>query len=235
MSKNQKTELYLKVPYHILNISGLSPAEKFLLAHIYSFGEKGCWQSNETLGKMFFVSSRSVSNWVAILKKAGLILWVHPKGRYRTIWAKTHPQVKTANTLLYMRQKISKEAVISGKAEKILLGRNLPGGIEENFAATAKNNCIQVGRNLLHTNNTTKKDTIEETIATPSPPPCKGAPALLAEREKQADAVINHFLRNFGKEKKTWQPLSPEEFEARRAAQIRALIGIKNGEFRIEK
>ena len=59
--QKRPTELYLKVPYHILNIPGLGLCEKVLLAHIYSFGEKGCWQSNTTLGQMFFVDGRTIS------------------------------------------------------------------------------------------------------------------------------------------------------------------------------
>jgi hypothetical protein len=42
--KTKLKELYLKVPYHILNIPSLGLCEKALLAHIYSFGEKGCCQ-----------------------------------------------------------------------------------------------------------------------------------------------------------------------------------------------
>ena len=144
---------------------------------------------------MFFVSTRSVSTWVAILKKAGLILWIHPKGRYRTIWAKTHPKVKTATTLLYMGQKISKEAVISGHAKK-LLRQICPEGIDKNDEVTATKRAVQVRQNCLHTNNITKKDTNINTTATPSPPPCKGASALLAvrkdstgEREKEAETT----------------------------------------------
>ena len=80
-------EHYLKMPNHILNIEGLGKGEKMLLAHIYSFGRKGCWQSNETIGKMFFRSERTISVWVANLKKGRHILWLHPKGFYRTLWA----------------------------------------------------------------------------------------------------------------------------------------------------
>jgi hypothetical protein len=45
--KREPKELYLNVPYQILNIPDLSLCEKVLLAHIYSFGEKGCWQLPE--------------------------------------------------------------------------------------------------------------------------------------------------------------------------------------------
>jgi hypothetical protein len=34
-------ERYLKVPYHILNLTSIGLCEKLLLAHFYSFGEKG--------------------------------------------------------------------------------------------------------------------------------------------------------------------------------------------------
>jgi hypothetical protein len=220
-------EHYLLIPYHILNNPNIGPSEKVLLAHIYSFGEKGCWQSNKTLGEMFFVSTRTISTWVTILKKAGLVFWVHPKGRYRTIWAKTHPKVKTATTLLYMGQQISKEAVISGHAAQILLGRNLPEGIEKSCTVTAKDNCIQVGRNLLHTINTTKKDTNINTIATPSPLPAWGqAPALLESRS-QALSDIERFKQTLGKSK-TRQPLNEQEFEQRRAAMKKQLMMMKD-------
>jgi len=155
--KKEPTELYLKIPYHILNIPGLGLCEKVLLANIYSFGEKGCWQSNATLGAMFFVEGRTISRWLAQLKKNGLVLWVHPKGRYRTIWAKSNPKVKTAAALSYMGEQISKEAVISGHAAAILQRQNCHGGIDKSVLPTATNPCIQVGQNCPHTNNTTKK------------------------------------------------------------------------------
>lgn len=52
--KEQK-ERYLKIPYHILNIEGLSLSDKVLLAHIYSFAKKGWMYS---LGS----SERQISN-----------------------------------------------------------------------------------------------------------------------------------------------------------------------------
>jgi hypothetical protein len=58
---DKPTEHYLKMPNHILNIERLGKGEKMLLAHIYSFGTKGCWQNNETLGKMFFRQTRTIS------------------------------------------------------------------------------------------------------------------------------------------------------------------------------
>lgn len=117
-TKREKVqENYLKMPNHILNIEGLGKGEMMMLAYIFSFGRKGCWQSNETLGKMFFRSPRTISLWVANLKKGHHILWLHPKGYYRTLWAKSHPDVKGANKLLYRDQEISKTDVIRGQIE----------------------------------------------------------------------------------------------------------------------
>ena len=220
--KKEMKEKYLKIPNSILNISGLNLSKKNLLAHIYSYGRKGCWQGNDTLGKMFFVSGRTISTWVSGLKKAGEILWAHPKGRYRTLWAKRQPDVKTATSLLYMGEEISKQAVVTGHATEILLRRNLRGGIEENCVPTTKKDCIQVGRNLPHTNNTTKKDTITKTTATPSPLPAGGqAPALLVDRKNEYVSQVEQLKRNFGKGPP--RKLTSAEREQRRQAQLRAL------------
>jgi hypothetical protein len=223
--KKEPKELYLKVPYHILNIPGLGLCEKVLLAHIYSFGEKGCWQSNATLGKIFFVDGRTISRWLARLKKNSLVLWVHPKGRYRTIWAKSHPKVKMAVTLSYMGEKISKQSVISGHAAMILQGQNCPGSIDKPDLPTETNQCIQVGQNCLHTNNTTNKDIITQTTAPPQPLPAGGqASAVLTERKNTAVRTVEEFKKQFGISKKGSAPLSEKEINNRRQAQLKALL-----------
>jgi hypothetical protein len=84
MKKQQ--EPYLKVPARILNLRGLRPGEKLLLAHIYSFGEKGCWQSNKTLAEILMVSVPMIRRWLARLRPYTCVK--SPKGYYRTIWAK---------------------------------------------------------------------------------------------------------------------------------------------------
>jgi len=88
--KKQK-ESYLKIPAHILNLSQISPREKMLLAHIYSVGAKGCWQSNQTLAQIYMVSQRTIERWLSVIKK--FIYVYNGKGYYRTIWAKSHLQV----------------------------------------------------------------------------------------------------------------------------------------------
>lgn len=223
------TERYLKIPYHILNIEGISPAEKVLLAHIYSYGTNGCWESNETLGKIFKVDERSISRWVKNLKKHGFVFWVHPKGRYRTLWAKTHPDVKAAQKLFYMSEEISKEDVINCHAAQILLGQNCRGSIDKNVVATATNQCIQVRQNCLYINNTTNKDTMEKTIERPSPLPAGGqAPAALKCRTLAHQETIDNLKRTFGFVKKEkFTPLPEGEFQDRVQRQRAALLTAK--------
>ena len=218
-------ERYLKIPYHILNISQLGLSEKVLLAHIYSFGTKGCWQGNSTLGEMFFVEGRTISRWVARLKKDGHVLWVHPKGRYRTIWAKSHPDVRAAATLSYIGEQISKEAVVAGHAATILQRRDCPEGVDKSVVSTATNQCVQAGQNCPHTNNTTKKDTMSNTTAPPLPLPAGGqAPAVLVERRKAAVASVEQFKKRFGIARKIRTPLSDKEFQDRAQKQRKALL-----------
>jgi len=222
-AKKHPKEPYLTIPYHILNNPALDVGERVLLAIIYSYGVKGCWASNETLGKIFFIKKRAISQWMSNLKKAGCIFWVHPKGRYRTVWAKTHPDVRAAQELLYMGEKISKEAVIKGHAAKILQRTESPGGIVEMCAPTAHFDCIQVRTNVLHTNNTTSKDTIKKTTAPPSPLPAGGqAPAVLEQRKQVSDSNIRRFCNNFGKADTSFK-LSDQEWERRRQENINCL------------
>lgn len=221
-------EQYLKVPYHILNIAGLGLCEKMLLAHIYSFGAKGCWQSNQTLGAIFFVGQRTISRWLGEAKKHGHVLWLHPKGRYRTLWAKSHPDVRAAATLSYMGEQISKEAVVTGRAAAILLRQNCPGGIDKSVVATTTNQCSQVRQNCPPTNNTTKKETTGATIAPPSPLPAGGqAPAVLAQRRTEAARAVEEFKIRFGLGRKLHQPLSEQEFQNRRQQQRDALMALQ--------
>jgi hypothetical protein len=227
-AKNKhKTEKYLKIPNHILNIETLDLREKVLLAHIYSYGIKGCWEGNKTLGMLLKVSERSISRWMARIKKAGYVFWVHPKGRYRTVWAKFHPDVRTAQYLLYIKEKISKEAVIKGHAAKILQRQNCQGTIDKTGVPTSPECVFQVRQNCLHTNNTTIKDTTGKTIAPPAPLPAGGqAPAALEDRKHAAQSNISRFCKNFGTGKK-WQPPSEKEFNKRRARQHKALAALK--------
>ena len=226
--KKQPTENYLKMPNHILNIEGLGKGEKMLLAHIYSFGTKGCWQSNETLGKMFFRKTRTISLWVSNLKKGGHILWLHPKGYYRTLWAKSHPEVIQAETLSYRDKEVSKADIVSGQAKLNPLRNNLPSECAENCEVSAQKNVIPLRKKLLHTNNTTIKDTTEKTTATPTPLPAGGqASALLDDRKNGYVASIEQFENSFGVPRRRVPELTPAEIEQRRQKLQRDLQTVK--------
>lgn len=223
-------EHYLAIPNHIQNIpkDKLGRGPKELLAHIYSFGIKGCWQNNETLGKMFFVRPRTISLWIAKLKKGRHILWKSPKGYFRTLWAKSHSEVRVATKLLYRGQEIPKAEIISGLAKPAPLRRKLPSECAENCEVITQKNGIPLRRKLLHTNNTTKKDINKDTSATPAPLPAGGqVPALLEDRKKDAQAEIEKFNRNFGNSKRRKSGLSPAECEQRKQENIRVLLADK--------
>lgn len=84
-------EEYLKVPYDILEIAEVGLSKKILLAHIYSFGAKGCCQSNATLAELFMTSACTISRW--LVKLAKFIYVKNSKTCRRTLWAKSHPDV----------------------------------------------------------------------------------------------------------------------------------------------
>jgi len=213
-------ELYLKIPYHILNIPDLGLCEKVLLAHIYSFGEKGCWQSNSTLGDIFMVCPRTISLWISKLARSNLIQTKSPKGYYRTIWAKSHPKVSEASMLWYRKQKVSnpdKEASVDCAKSRALDGNNLRG------------QCAQSGNGpgkiLRTTNNKTKKDIISRTTAPPSPLPAGGqASAVLTERKDMAVRSIEEFKKKFGIGKRRSSFLSEKEINDRRQTQLKTLL-----------
>jgi hypothetical protein len=228
--KNQKLtgkENFLLMPNHVLNNSELGKGEQELYSHIYSFGRKGCWQNNETLAKMFHRRPRTITLWVMNLKKSGLIFWLHPKGYYRTFWAKLHPDVIAAQSLPYRDGEISKAAVISGQTKSTLLSKKLPSNIAKNCAVSAQENVIPLSKKLLQTNNTTKKDTIRDTTATPTPLPAGGqASALLADRQREQQETVERSMRGLGRPvNKIVGQLTPAQFEESRRKKLAALRG----------
>jgi len=212
--KKKPTELYLKIPYHILNIPGLGLCEKVLLAHIYSFGVKGCWQSNATLAKIFMTSSRTIKRRLAKIVRAGLVQVKSPKGYYRTIWARSHPEVRAAAELYYRGKKLDPQQ-----------GQNCPTRQDKSGPVSGPDHVLEPGRKCPTTNNTTNKDTTSETTAPPSPLPAGGqAPAVLAERKSQDVRSIEKFKKQFGLGKGRRQPLSEKEFDQRKQKQKLALL-----------
>jgi hypothetical protein len=197
MNKQKKLkEPYLKMPAHILNLPQIGLCEKVLLAHIYSFGEKGCWQSNETLAEIFMTNTRTIRRWISRIRN--FIYVRNPKGYYRTLWAKSHPEVKTY---------VDKAGQVPG--QKAPLDMDKKGH--------------RVGRNCPTTINNTITENNKRTIASPSPTPADGrAPATLQHRRAVAVEQITKCKARFGRPA-AWKPLTPQESQRRRAQQLAAL------------
>ena len=90
--EKSSSERYLKVLYSVLNLRDIDLRQKVLLSHIYSFGLKGCYQSNKFLAEVFMVSPDTISRWIAGIRK--YIYIEKPKGYYRTMYARAHPDVQ---------------------------------------------------------------------------------------------------------------------------------------------
>jgi hypothetical protein len=196
----ENKEPYLKIPAQILNLSGISLSEKVLLAHIYSFGAKGCWQSNETLAEIFMVAPRSIKRWLSSIRK--FLIIKNGKGYYRTIWANT-----THNAYMV---------------------KNGPD-VGQNWHSDQAKNAFRVGQKCPTTNNNTITENNKRTIASPAPlPACGQASATLIARKEDVAAEIERFKfkRTFDRAKQQWQPLSEEKLQQRKSAQLAALRAI---------
>jgi hypothetical protein len=197
-SDKQKREPYLKISAHILNLPDIGPAEKMLLAHIESFGQKGCWQSNQTIAQIFMVSSCTIKRWLKKLSK--YLYFKNPKGYYRTIWAKFH----WVNIDLVPGQNVPSDRVKSA----LRLGQK---------CATTINNTIT--ENYKRTTASPSPAPCKGASATL---PWRG-PSLLGHRSRQSAEQIGRFKSSFGLAKR-YQLLSSEEFGKRRQhilAQLR--------------
>ncbi len=228
MAKEKKPkESYLKIPYHILNIRNLGLSEKVLLAHIFSFGEKGCWQSNATLAKIFMVTTRTISNWIASLVNLEFVQIKSPKGYYRTIWAKSHPEVRDAARLWYRKEYVDNPSVRNSRTHEKTSPQyeKTSGEGRKKQRSDCEKSSNRLGKNFRTTNNTTNKETIKETIAPPSPSPrSNGAQSALEQRRLQYRAELEHFCKNFGSGSRQIGPPNADQLEARRQAQLKSLV-----------
>jgi hypothetical protein len=192
-------ERYLKIPDHILGIRDLAPGEKMLLAHIYSFGVKGCWQSNQTLAETFMTSPRAIQRWLTGIKNS--IIVRNGKGYYRTMWAKSHPQFSHDRIDVDVRQNRQPDCDKKG---------------------------IRLRQNCRTTINNTITENNERTIASPTPTPAAGqSSATLGCRRCVTAEQMEKFKARLGRPA-AWTPLTPEQFGRRRAEQLAALRATKD-------
>ena len=168
--KKQK-EWYLKIPSHILDIPDLAAGQKTPLVHIYSFGLKGWRQTNQTLGETFIVSPCTIPRWLRAIRK--YIIGRNPKGYYRTIWAKSHPDVKDDKIGMDVRQKRDSHDDENG---------------------------VRPGANYHPTINNTVTENNKRTMTSPSPlPAAVQAPATLRHRSRATAEQIARFKARFGR------------------------------------
>ncbi len=229
-NREKPKEFYLKIPYHILNITEIGLPEKVLLAHFYSFGKKGCWQSNATLAKMFMTTPRTIQRWLANIESAKLIYIKSPKGFYRTIWVKSHHDVAESVKLHYRNQQIPKpenELTRSPNHDKSVVVT------ATNLASDCDKSCIEVRQNCPTTNNNTIKETTVKISATPAPLPAGGqAPALLAQRKTQLAAQVADLYTKLGRRRSTWRPPTPEEFQRMKRETLEQFRAIQEAKAR---
>ena len=205
-----KKEPYIIVPMNIFNIAELNGDEKMLLSHIYSFGSKGCWQSNKTIAKMFNTSPNTISRWISKIKKYTYTKC--PKGYYRTIWVKSHPDVKEA-------VKLHKSGITTKNRTQNTLIKNDEEHTQKCVSECSKS-AISLTQKCITTNNITNKETITETIEQPVPLPAGGqAPAALEERTQARKKIIENLMETLGQSKRgIYEGLN--EKKTRDAAQI---------------
>lgn len=229
-SGKQNKEGGLWIPNHIRNIlrSVLSDSEKMLLADIYSFRDKGFYKSNKTIAKEYMASERTVSRWIANIQKGGFVYTKNPKGYYRTMWAKSHPDVQAAVKLWYRDKEISKTEVETGGKLSTPLRQCCPTELDKSGEATATKRVFPLRQNRPTTNKETYKETKRETTAADLPLPAGGqASQLLEDRKVQVMAgvekLIKKLRRKFGSAKgRRTSGLTSVDFEHHKQKQIQA-------------
>jgi len=205
--KKQK-EPYLKIPAHALNLPQIGPGEKILLAHIYSFDAKGCWQSNQKLAQIYMASVPTICRRLNRIKD--FIYVKHPQGRGRRLWSKSHPDVIEA-----FRSRVKLDQILPAnliKSDELAV---------QNCTTNHIKSAILINQKCVPTNNHTITDTKKDTIA--SPLSASGqASATLAYRKQSAACEIENFKEGFGRAGKAVK-LTPQQFEQRRILQLAAL------------
>lgn len=209
------------IPNRIRSISRsvLGDSEKMLLADIYSFGDKGFYKSNETIAKEYMASERTVSRWVARIITGGFVYVKNPKGYYRTLWAKLHPNVQEAAKLWYRKKEIP-------KTDCKPVRQNCLTKLDKNGEVTATNGVSRLSQKCPSTNKKTNTETNKRTNAADLPLPAGGqASQLLEDRKAGVVVQIEQLKRNFGSDRGRRTPeLTPTEFERRRQAGKRLLL-----------
>jgi len=207
--KKKYRSLGLWIPLKIQKMSFLSGDDKLFYAYVYSFGERGCWQTDEQIGEALGRSGRSIQRYKANCRKAGLFKVTGEGTPRRRIWAKDHPKYKAwrkkrAAQLRQMRRGSTTDA------------SRLPR------------------QNRPTTNKGTNKTTIKERGGSPSPAEQAHTPLkdkqqrLEAYRTKEETiASIEQLKKSFGWGTRRCGPeLTAAEKQERAQQQRRALLAV---------
>jgi hypothetical protein len=215
MAKDGKKfrNLGLWVPVKILKMPFLSGDEKLFYAHVFSFGERGCWQTDEQIGKALGRSERSIQRYKANCRKAGLFKVTGEGTPRRRMWAKDHLKYKA------WRKK---------QAEKL---RQMRRGSTTDAASLPR-------QNRRTTNKGTNKATNKQRGGSPSPAEQAHAPLndkkrrLEAYRAKEETvASIEQLKRGFGRGgRRRTQELTAAECEQRRQQILKQCDQMKEQE-----
>jgi len=209
MAKENKKfrNLGLWIPRKILKMSFLSGNDKLYYAYVYSFGERGCWQSDKQIAKALGRDDRTIQRYQANCNKAGLLKIIGKKSKYRKIWAKDHPKFKA------LRKK---------QAELLRQKRQ---SRTTDLSELPRQNCPTTNKN-------TNKETIKERGGSPLPAqgqahtPLKDKQQKLKEYRTKEETIssIEQLKKSFGLNARRQTPkLTLAEFEQRKQAQLRAL------------
>ena len=210
VAKKKRVGRYLALPYHILNLTDIGLCQKVLLAHIYGFGARGCYQSNKTIADIFMVSPFTISRWITDIREHLLIK--NSKGYHRNMWAKANPEVGAA---------------VAAKKNAKHLGKSVEH-VRRKCVGDLGKSAIGLTQKCQTINTKTNKEIKKE--ITPPPLPGRGQSAVMSERSEQGKTMAEQFKKSFGngpiKKSEVKTRLTADEFEQRRQQQLRALTAI---------
>ncbi len=203
-------KLGLWIPHKILKMPFLSSDEKQYYAYVYSFGGRGCWQTDMQIGKALGCSIRTIQRYQTSCKKAGLFKVIGERSKYRRIWAKNHPEYKAT------------------QKKRVQELRQTCQSRQTNLSELPRQTCPT-------TNKFTNKKTIKERGGSPLPPegparaPLRDKQEQLEEHRKKEDAAISieQMKKNFGFGCRWPEPLSGAEIHRLIQQQKEALYGDK--------
>lgn len=149
------------IPRHIWLDETLTPIEKCLIAEIHSLDndhEKGCFASNEYLGKFLGIKEKTVANIISSLKKRGYVEQVYFDGRNRglrvTLEGKAEFPYTGKQTSRVKESRVHSE----GKAEFIQKGKQTSRKNEHIEYNITKNITKNINTPLTPQNNFSKEE-----------------------------------------------------------------------------